>query len=164
MENSINFYYINCMRIGVLFLMCFFGYSMAQDYFPNISPELSPVGRDNFDSAYAVSKNVAEKPESGAWWSKNKNIVRTVLFVAAAGSTGIAIWQNNMASKEKDKAAIWYTNITTTIVSQEKREYEHFVNNYDKSVDNVRSHENMRNGFYIGAGIFGVAGIVSLCF
>jgi len=154
-----------CLRISAFLLVCFCGYSMAQDDFPYIEPEPSSVvSKDNLDSAYAVSKKFATKSASETWWSRNKNIMRTIFFVVAGSSAGIAIWQNSEAGNEKDNAAIWYNNAQLYVVDQNMPKYRQSVIGYNKTVDNVSFHENMRNGLYVGAGILGIAGIVSLCF
>lgn len=116
------------------------------------------------DSAYVMSKSLPKKSSGGTWWSRNKNLVGTILFIAAAGSAGVAVWQDMEAGKQKDNAAIWYTNAEHAVVEQNTGQYAVNSAGYKKAVDNVRFHENMRNGLYIGAGAFGIAGILSLCF
>ncbi|MCL2206769.1 MAG: hypothetical protein FWB90_01585 [Fibromonadales bacterium] len=131
-----------------------------------ISGKLEPR---KLDSLYAMKSMLPKTPKSGTWWSRNKNIVRVTLFVATAVSTGIAIWQNNEAVKETDRASVYYDNMVKIIASQDLdpdsyNRYNIEKMGYDESVKAVRSSENMRNGFYIGAGVFGAASILSLCF
>ncbi|MCL2282511.1 MAG: hypothetical protein FWC26_04255 [Fibromonadales bacterium] len=116
------------------------------------------------DSLYAMKKDAPKKAASGTWWSRNSGVVGTLFLVAAAGSAGVAIWQNNEAGKKKDDASKWYKGAKQALEDQKPELYNSFAELYDKEVDKVKFHENMRNGFYIGAGVFGVAGILSFCF
>jgi len=113
------------------------------------------------DSLYAMKKILPKSPLEGTWWSRNKNIVRTIFFVAAAGSAGVAIWQNSEVSSNKDKASDFHREAAD---ANNPADYDRALADYDKAIKDVRSSENMRNGFYIGAGVFGFAGILSLCF
>jgi len=128
-----------------------------------ISGKLVP---QQLDSLYAMKKELPKVALTGTWWERNKNIVRGTLFVLSAASAGVAIWQNSEASsKTKDlKKADWYGKTVEAIELQNKGLYNTYSKRYDDGVKDIRFHENMRNGFYIGAGVFGVGGVLSLCF
>ena len=151
------------LRISALLLICLWGYSTAQDEI-SFPPYLEDTQTVMLDTVPKLNKSLPKKTSNETWWSKNKNIVRTIFFVAAAGSAGVAIWQNAEASKEKDNAAIWYDNTAYSVTDKNKNKYELYSRGYEKSVDNIQFHESVRNGFYISAGLFGVAGILSVCF
>ena len=118
------------------------------------------------DSLYAMKRELPKAAPAGTWWQRNKNIVRGTFFVLSAASAGVAVWQNNEAKNKTKKLNDdnWYGKAVEAIIAQEKSEYDKFSKKYDDGVKNVRLHENLRNGFYIGAGVFGAAGILSLCF
>jgi len=126
-----------------------------------ISGKLEPR---KLDSLYAMKSILPKTLKSGTWWSRNKNIVRVTLFVATAVSAGVAIWQNNEAVKNTERASDWYNLTAQTVVSNDKHHYNIYSTGYNDAVNEVRFNENMRNGFYIGAGLFGAASILSLCF
>ncbi|MCL2100129.1 MAG: hypothetical protein FWH22_00245 [Fibromonadales bacterium] len=124
------------------------------------------------DSLYAMKRELpkaakqAKAAPAGTWWERNKNIVRGSLFVLAAAGTGVAVWQNIEADNKVKKMNEndWYNKTAQAIVDKDKDAYNRYSKEYDDAVKKVRSHEDMRNGFYIGAGVFGFTGILSLAF
>jgi hypothetical protein len=43
-------------------------------------------------------------------------------------------------------------------------EYESAYNDYKSKEDDVKLNEKLRNGFYVGAGVFGVGGMATFFF
>ena len=116
------------------------------------------------DSLYAMKKELPKVAPTGTWWERNKNIVRGTLFVLSAASAGVAIWQNIEASDKTKELNKLYEKTEQSIRDQNESLYKTNSKKYKDGVDDLRFHENMRNGFYIGAGVFGVAGVLSLWF
>jgi len=113
------------------------------------------------NTSYAMSDAL---PKEGTWWSRNKNIMGVLFLMAGAGSAVAGVLQNNLAEDNKKKAGEWYSGATQSVVNQDRTAYDYYSKGYDKSVKDVRFNENMRNGFYIGAGVFGAAAIFSWTF
>jgi hypothetical protein len=113
------------------------------------------------DSSYAMKSVLPKIAPTGTWWSRNNNIVRGTLFALSATSLGIAIWQNSEVGSKTKNLQKDYDN---AVKAQDYEDYKTYSKKYKDGVNDVRSSENMRNGFYIGAGLFGVAGVLSLCF
>jgi hypothetical protein len=115
----------------------------------------------DLDSLYAMKKVV---PKVGTFWSRNNNIIRGTLLGLAAVSTGIAIWQN---VKAEDKIENIKSTVKEAGAAYENRieaDYSNLKESYAADKKDLRSAENMRNGFYITAGVFGVAGVVCFFF
>jgi hypothetical protein len=115
----------------------------------------------NLDSSYATKRVV---PKVGTFWSRNKNIIRGTLIGLAAVSTGIAIYQNGVAGDKKDDMKEIYKDAGAAYVVSDPVAYDPKKAQYDKEKSDLRSIENMRNGFYVTAGLFGVAGVVCFFF
>jgi hypothetical protein len=119
----------------------------------------------NLDSLYAMKKSL---PKVGTFWSRNKNIIRGTLIGLAAVSTGLAIYENNVAGEKKDKIDDILIKAANVFETGNKEDYNEFRENnkkdYNDSKDALHSAENMRNSFYITAGVFGAAGIVCFFF
>jgi hypothetical protein len=116
------------------------------------------------DSLYAMKKELPKVAPSGTWWQRNKNIVRGTLFVLSAASAGVAVWQNIEANDKKKDLSSLYNKAVQSIELEKEGLYKSYSKEYDDGVKDLRLHENLRNGFYIGAGVFGFAGVLSLCF
>ena len=118
------------------------------------------------DSLYAMKKELPKVAPTGTWWQRNKNIVRGTFFVLSAASAGVAIWQNCEAKDKtkKLKNDDWQGKTVEAIINKDEIGYHSYSKKYDDGVKDIRLHENLRNGFYIGAGVFGVAGVLSFCF
>jgi hypothetical protein len=114
----------------------------------------------DLDSSYAMKRVV---PKVGTFWSRNKNIIRGTLLGLAATSAGIAIWQNSKAkSKNEDLNKI--VDEAEGVYGNDEAKYIIKRGDYEDGKKDLRSAENMRNGFYISAGVFGVAGVVCFFF
>jgi len=117
----------------------------------------------NLDSLYAMGKSAAAiatataKNESGSpFWTK-KTAFRIAMFGLSAASVGLGVWQNSEVSSKDKKMKNKYFQ---ALNSPSAETYAAF----QKSVDDVKTSENLRTGFYIGAGVFGAAGIASFFF
>jgi hypothetical protein len=126
-----------------------------------ISGKLAPR---NLDSSYAMKNTLPKVALAGTWWSRNESIVRGTLFALSALSAGVAIWQNFEVKSNTEKARGDYNKAINAINEQNEDGRNSYSQKYKNDVKNVRSSEGMRSGFYIIAGVFGVAGIVSFYF
>lgn len=116
------------------------------------------------DSSYAMKSVLPKAQSEGTWWSRNKNFVRVTFFVLAAAGAGVGVWQNIEANKvSKDVKELGHKAYDAG-ANDDKINYYSFSERYEAGKKNVHKHENLRNGFYIGAGVFGAAGILSLAF
>jgi uncharacterized damage-inducible protein DinB len=118
----------------------------------------------NLDSTYVMKKMFSKTEPVETFWDRNKNIVRGALLGLAAASAGIAIWQNCEASSKKNEIEKTFNNAEDALRNGDEGEYDHLKKSYDSGKKDLRSVENLRNGFYISAGVFGVAGVVSFFF
>jgi len=122
-----------------------------------ISGKLSPRF---LDASFAMQK-VKYKEESGPSWWTLPRIVRVVAFTLSAASLGTAIWQNSKVSSK-------VKNLEKTFEDAEKSMFDDTYPSkyeaYNKQKSELRDTENLRNIFYISAGTFGVAGVVSFAF
>jgi hypothetical protein len=115
----------------------------------------------DLDSSYAMKRTV---PKVGTFWSRNKNIIRGTLLGIAAVSTGIAIYQNGVAGDKRDDMKKTYGEAGTAFIESDSETYDAKKAQYEKEKGDLRSAENTRNGFYVTAGLFGVAGAVCFFF
>jgi len=113
----------------------------------------------NLDSSYAMKKVKVGPP----YWNA-KRILRATAFVLSATSLGIGIWQDNEAKSKAKNANKLYAETLGAAKAENKNLYDAKSKAYEKEVDGVQSSEYMRNGFYISAGVFGVAGLVTFFF
>jgi len=140
------------------------GYSEWLAYADSLlSGKLSPR---NLDSLYAMkaSINAKNKVASGDGFWTNRNIFRVAMFGLSAASFALGISQNsdaNSKSKKAREAYDEYINLPAKASPQEKSE---LYQEYKKNADDTKSSENWRTGFYVGAGLFGIAGAASFFF
>ncbi|MDR3001701.1 MAG: hypothetical protein LBU89_10600 [Fibromonadaceae bacterium] len=122
-----------------------------------ITGKLAPK---NLDSLYAMSasatKPLKEKKESNPSLS-GKTVFRIAMFSLSAASFGLGLWQDSEVSSKTQKAnklALEYSE------AQNLATY----NSYRRGMDDLEASKNLRAGFYVGAGVFGAAGVVSFFF
>jgi hypothetical protein len=115
----------------------------------------------DLDSLYAMKRVV---PKVGTFWSRNKNIIRGTLLGLAAIGTGIAIYQNSVAEDKMDDIKGARSEAGIAWKDENETEYNKQKEKYNEGKKDLRSAENARNGFYITAGLFGVAGVVCFFF
>lgn len=153
------------LRASVLFLICFCGYSVAQERVQEDIDFEDEFEAISSEPEYKINKSIPRKEANEVWWS-DRSFVRKLCFAVAAGSFGLAVWQNHEAGKERSKASEWY-NMTAAYVASSRPNrdhYDYYADGYNKVADNVGFHENLRNGFYTGTVLFGAAGIATWWF
>jgi hypothetical protein len=111
------------------------------------------------DSSYAMKKVKAGPP----YWNA-KRILRATAFVLSATSLGIGIWQDReLKTKAKNANKLYDAAWNAAVVGNSTA---HYANSsaYDEKVKSMQNSEYLRNGLYISAGVFGVAGLVTFFF
>ena len=121
----------------------------------------------NLDSVYVMSTSATKSMkmkgskessgESGDTFWTNRNIFRTAMFGLCATSFVLAVWQNSEVDSKNTKMNEMYAKAA---YSPSEETYAAF----QKSVDDIKASEDLRTGFFIGAGAFGAAGIISFFF
>jgi hypothetical protein len=117
----------------------------------------------NLDSLYAMSASAAraataaKKKESSSSLA-GKTVFRIAMFGLSATSLGLGLWQNSEVDSKSKKVNRLYLEAHNDLNDPQKRKA------YKKGADDVNASENLRAGFYIGAGVFGAAGAVSFFF
>jgi len=125
-----------------------------------ISGKLQP---QDLTPSFAMKK-VNYKEDTGPSWWTIPRIVRVAAFTLSAGSLITAIVQNVRASDRQSKAKETFENAETFIKYGDTQNYSAAYDLYEKQKKDARNAENGRNGFYISAGVFAIAGAVSLNF
>jgi hypothetical protein len=125
---------------------------------PTPAPAPAPIN--------SISTNIAKESasEGETFWSKNKNIIRGALLGLAAASTGIAIYQSGVAGDKRDDMKKTFYDAESAYIVSDPEAYNLKKAQYDKEKSDLRNAENTRNGFYISAGLFGVAGVACFFF
>jgi len=91
------------------------------------------------------------------------NIFRIIIFSLSAASVGLGFWQDRkIASKGKKTGGLYIDAWEEGERGGANYLEKYFA--YNENVNDIRRSENLRNGFYISAGAFGFAGIVSFFF
>ncbi|MDR1830413.1 MAG: hypothetical protein LBQ76_06555 [Candidatus Fibromonas sp.] len=121
-----------------------------------ISGKLKP---QLLDSSYAMKKVRVGPP----FWNA-KRILRATAFALSATSLGIGIWQNQEAKIKAKNANTLYAQTLNAAKAGNAQSYGTSSKAYEKKVDSMHSSEYLRNGLYVSAGIFGVAGLVTFFF
>jgi len=110
-------------------------------------------------------KKVNYKEDTGPSWWTIPRIVRVAAFTLSAGSLITALVQNSNANKHRGNVEDAIALAETDLVNKDKDgTYEYNFESYEDSKKKLRKSENLRNGFFIAAGTFGVIGIVSFSF
>jgi len=114
----------------------------------------------NLDSSYAMKKVRVGPP----FWT-GPRIFRATAFALSAVSLGLGYWQDTQV-KTKTKRANELYGETLKLATEGKDVdgYREKAKDYDNELSNLQVSQLARNGFYISAGTFGVAGIVSFFF
>jgi hypothetical protein len=115
-------------------------------------------------STGSVPTELSTPSSSGSFWTA-KNTVRIVAFALSAVSLGVGIWQDSEVGRNSKKAGSLHTDAKQTLLDHgDGVEYERAYSAYKSKMSDAESSENLRNGFYIGAGVFGVAGVITFFF
>ncbi|MDR3000877.1 MAG: hypothetical protein LBU89_06395 [Fibromonadaceae bacterium] len=123
----------------------------------------------NLDSLYAMSavatKSLKEKKDSGPSLS-NKAIFRIAMFGLSATSLGIGLWHNSQVDSNVKKASRSMLEYSTALndPSATPNELNDKYEAYRNNISDLKNSEDLRAAFYIGAGVFGTAGILSFFF
>jgi len=117
----------------------------------------------NLDSSYAMKKVKVGPP----FWTA-KRIFRATAFVLSAASLGLGYWQDKSVKSKTKTANTLYEETLNSLNSYKKGDdpsvYNDKAKAYDDEVKSLERSLFARNAFYISAGTFGVAGIVSFFF
>jgi hypothetical protein len=101
---------------------------------------------------------------SGSFWT-TKNTLRIISFALSAVSLGIGIWQNSEVGRNDKKAGSLGEDATQALkLHGDGKDYESAYSAYESKLKEAKDSEKLRNGFYIGAGVFSVAGVVTFFF
>jgi len=113
----------------------------------------------NLDSSYAMKKVKVGPP----FWTA-KRIFRATAFVLSAASFGIGYWQDRAVKSKTKTANTLYEETLKAAMMGNEEEHNRNAKAYDDKVNSLQNSQFARNAFYISAGTFGVAGIVSFFF
>jgi hypothetical protein len=113
----------------------------------------------SLDSSYAMKKVRVGPP----FWT-GKRIFRAMAFTLSATSLGLGIWQDRSVNSKTKSANKLYKETLEAAIGDEGKLHSKKANDYNRKVDSMHDSQLARNGFYISAGVFGVAGIMSFCF
>ncbi|MDR2595634.1 MAG: hypothetical protein LBC87_12770 [Fibromonadaceae bacterium] len=114
----------------------------------------------NLDSSYAMKKVKVGPP----FWTP-KRIFRATAFVLSAASLGLGYWQNTQVKSKTQKANELYgETLKLAMEGKDASGHKDKAKLYDDEVKSLEKSQFARNGLYISAGAFGVAGIVSFFF
>jgi hypothetical protein len=112
----------------------------------------------------SVPTEISTPSSSGSFWTA-KNTVRIISFALSAVSLGIGIWQDSEVGRNDKKAGSLGEDATQALkLHGDGKEYESAYSAYESKLNDAKGSEKLRNGFYIGAGVFSVAGVVTFFF
>jgi len=109
----------------------------------------------NLDSSYAMKKL--------PFWTA-KRIFRTTTLLLSAVSLGLGYWQNSAVETKTKRANELYSETLQAAIDENRDTYDPKAKAYDDKVNSMQNSKYARNGFYISAGVFGVAGMLSFSF
>jgi hypothetical protein len=93
-----------------------------------------------------------------------KRIFRTTVFVLSAASLGLGYWQNSVVKSKTKKANELYSETLKEAIKGDNETHRQNAKAYEDKVNSIQDSKFARNGFYISAGAFGVAGMLSFFF
>jgi hypothetical protein len=111
------------------------------------SPKIMDPSQEPVPAASSESPLAQGVSQGQSFWT-TRNALRVAAFALSAVSLGVGIYQNSQMGGNVDDA--------------KKKEGDFEAN--ERLWKDFKSHKNMRNGFYIGAGVFGVAGAATFFF
>ena len=126
-----------------------------------LSGKLSPKNLDSLYAMKAVSIKVASETKQGDGFWTGKNIFRVAMFSFCAAGLGLGILQDGDVKSKNDTKNERYLE---AYYAQNAPDYPEKRDAYDKSRKALDKSVNLRSGFYIGAGVFGLAGAASFFF
>ena len=114
----------------------------------------------DLDSSYAMKKVKVGPP----FWTA-KRIFRATAFALSAASLGLGYWQNTQVKSKTQRANDLYVEtLKLAMEGKDASGHKEKAKLYDDEVKGLEKSQFARNGLYISAGAFGVAGIVSFFF
>ena len=97
------------------------------------------------------------------YWTA-KRIFRATAFTLSAASLGLGIWQNyEVANKNKNAKKLYSEALTAAIIGNEEAHKQN-ARAYDNKINSLQNSQMARNGLYISAGVFSIAGVASFFF
>ena len=128
----------------------------------------------NLDSFYVrgasdieIASGIDQSKESkGGFWTK-KNIFRAAVFGLSAATFGLGLQQNSKVDSNNDVIRIKRLEaeeVDPNSGSYDEGKYTDRYNSAQKNYDIANNSASLRNGFYIGAGVFGLVGAVTFFF
>ncbi|MDR2732634.1 MAG: hypothetical protein LBB36_05390 [Fibromonadaceae bacterium] len=138
------------------------GFRLAESADSLLNGELAP---QNLDSLYAM-QDAKPKLETGSGWWTAPRVMRVVAFTLSAACLGVSVWQNKEVELKNENAEINLKNAETVLKSSSPDwdNYGRLQKKYNGSKSELWDAENMRNGFAVGAGAFGLIGLVTFFF
>jgi hypothetical protein len=125
----------------------------------------SHASKASVDSAHAAAQavaNAAATDKTAGLWP-----LRVTLLALTAVCTGGAVWQGLNASRSKDDYKTLNAKLKSQPSPQTFDEVELYTLNYgslERHKSDTENAELMRNGFIVGAGVFGAGSIISFFF
>jgi hypothetical protein len=113
----------------------------------------------HLDSSYAMKKVRVGPP----FWTA-KRIFRAVAFTLSAASFGLGYWQDSKVKSKTNNANDLYKETLKAAIAGDEELHSENAAKYTREVEDIRDIQFARNGFYISAGAFGMAGIFSFYF
>jgi len=115
----------------------------------------------NLTPSYAMGVEKYKEDTGPSWWTVPR-VVRIAAFALSAASLGVAIAQDDKVNKKLKSAKTILKE--AEVVMFDPILYADKRSKYYDEKKKLEKAENMRNGFYISAGAFGVIGLVSFAF
>jgi len=109
------------------------------------------------DSSYAMKKVRVGPP----FWTP-KRIFRATTLVLSAASLGLGYWQHSSVKNKTKSANELYSETLKAAINEDRKAYD--PNAYEDKVKSMQNSTYAKNGFFISAGVFGVAGVLSFFF
>jgi len=97
------------------------------------------------------------------FWTASR-IFRATAFALSAVSLGLGYWQDRAVKTKTEEANTLYNETLHSAIAGESATHKEKAGFYDNKVNSLEKSLFARNGLYISAGVFGVAGIVSFFF
>ena len=126
-----------------------------------ISGKLEP---QDLDASYAMQKIKFKEDTGPSWWTVPK-VVRILSFALSAASLGVAYMENQKVDKKLKEVKTTFGEAEKVILAGDYTgSYKELHDDYIDKTKDLKKKEDRRNILYIGAGAFGVIGIVSFAF
>jgi len=124
------------------------------------------LAHQGLDASFAKAKVKYKEDTGPSWWTAQR-IIGVLAFSASAGCLVAGILQNSKAKNKLKEAKETFGEAEKMLVdvkNYDADDYSAKRKEYNDQKNDLKKIENMRNIFYISAGVFGVAGVVSFAF